>query len=70
MEKEKTALLSQLEDTNTSISRMQEGQKNTRSTLAEGQFEVKPKEETPKEEPVVSTGTNELPGTRTGKKRA
>ena len=68
MEREKTALLSQLEDANTSISRMQEGQKNTRSTLSEGLFEVKPKEETPKEEPVVSTGTNELPGTITGKK--
>ena len=68
MEREKIALLSQLEDANTSISRMQEGQKNTRSTLSEGLFEVKSKDETPREEPVVSTGTNELPDTKSGKK--
>ncbi|HAT1526075.1 TPA: phage tail tape measure protein [Morganella morganii] len=68
MEKEKNVVLGKLEDTVASlelrINQINEGKK----TVSIGQFEVKPKEETPKEEPVVSTGTNELPGTITGKK--
>ncbi|WP_413496324.1 phage tail tape measure protein [Morganella psychrotolerans] len=69
MTREKNTLLGQLEDANASIEQRKENIRNGQKTVSIGKFEVKPSEEAPKEEPVASTGTNELPKTKgNGKK--
>ena len=69
MEKDKNVALGKLEDTAAAldlrINQINEGKK----TVSIGQFEVKPSEEGPKEEPVASTGINELPKTKGNGKR-